>query len=118
VIPPECVEAFGSPGEPNYSVGTAGSVSLFPSGARKPERTMPSVDIEYCVPCGMRDRAVEVQTAILEQFGRGVENVALVTGDDGTFEVRVDGDLVFDKSEEYDVDDIVDAVGEHVGAAA
>lgn len=80
---------------------------------------MTSVDIEYCVPCGMRDRAVEVQTAILEQFGQGVEDVALVTGDDGIFEVRVDGDLVFDKDEdEYDVDAIVDAVGEHVGATA
>jgi len=80
---------------------------------------MTTVEIEYCVPCGMRDRAVDVQTAILEEFGQQVEAVSLVTGDDGIFEVRVDGDLVFDKDEDdYDVDAIVDAVHEHVTAAA
>jgi selenoprotein W-related protein len=80
---------------------------------------MTQVDIEYCVPCGMRDRAVNLQTAILAEFGQQVESVALVTGDSGIFEVSVDGDLVFDKDEDdYDVDAIVDAVGERVGAAA
>ncbi|MFB6140230.1 MAG: SelT/SelW/SelH family protein [Halosimplex sp.] len=80
---------------------------------------MTTVEIEYCVPCGMRDRAVDLQTAILEEFGQGVETVSLVTGDGGIFEVRVDGEVVFDKEDdEYDVDAIVDSVGEHVGATA
>ncbi|MFC7140263.1 Rdx family protein [Halosimplex aquaticum] len=80
---------------------------------------MTTVEIEYCVPCGMRDRAVDLQTAILEEFGQRVEAVSLVTGDDGVFEVRADGEVVFDKEEdEYDADAIVDAVGERVGAAA
>jgi len=39
--------------------------------------------------------------------------------DDGIFEVRADGDLVFDKNtDDYEADAIVDAVGERVGAAA
>ncbi|WP_415378671.1 SelT/SelW/SelH family protein [Halosimplex sp. TS25] len=80
---------------------------------------MTTVEIEYCVPCGMRDRAVDLQTALLEEFGQGVEAVSLVTGDDGVFEVRADGEVVFDKeSDEYDVEAIVDAVGDRVSTAA
>ncbi|MXR41971.1 SelT/SelW/SelH family protein [Halobaculum sp. WSA2] len=80
---------------------------------------MPQVEIEYCVPCGMLERAQDVQAAILEEFGMEVESVSLVTGDGGVFEVRADGEVVFDKeSDEFDVDAIVESVGGHVGAAA
>ena len=80
---------------------------------------MTRVEVEYCVPCGMLNRAQDVSGAILEQFGEGVDEVALVTGDDGVFVVRVDDDVVFDKTEDdYDVDAIVRAVKPHVGAAA
>ncbi|WP_435181658.1 SelT/SelW/SelH family protein [Halorussus sp. AFM4] len=80
---------------------------------------MTRVEIEFCVPCGMLDRAQDVQHALLSEYGERLESVALVTGDSGVFEVRVDGDQVFDKDEdEYDVDAIVDTVGEHVSAAA
>jgi len=67
----------------------------------------------------MLNRAQDVSGAVLEQFGEGVDEVALVTGDDGVFVVRVDDEVVFDKTEdEYDVDAIVRAVKPHVGAAA
>ena len=80
---------------------------------------MTQVEIEFCVPCGMLDRAQDVQHALLSEYGERLESVALVTGDSGVFKVRVDGDQVFDKDEdEYDVDAIVDTVGEHVSAAA
>ena len=80
---------------------------------------MTEVAIEYCVPCDMRGRAVDLQTAILKEFGQSVEAVSLVTGDNGIFEVSVDGELIFDKDEaEYDVDAIVETVGDHVGATA
>jgi len=76
---------------------------------------MTDVEIEYCVPCGMRDRAQDVQTALLEQFGQHLDTVALRTGDGGVFRVAVDGEQVFDKAEdEYDVDAIVDRVQAHV----
>jgi selenoprotein W-related protein len=78
----------------------------------------PAVEIEYCVPCGFLDRAVDVQRALLERFGERLDRVALVTGDRGVFEVRVDGETVFEKGDEYDVEGITDAVGERVGAAA
>jgi len=80
---------------------------------------MTRVEVEYCVPCGMLERAQDVQTAILAEFGQSVESVSLVTGDGGVFEVRADGEVVFDKeSDEFDVDAIVESVGGHVGATA
>lgn len=66
------------------------------------------IEIEYCVPCGFLNRAMEVCEAVLTAFGDDVDRVSLVTGRDGVFEVRVDGDRVFEKHEdEYDVDAIV-----------
>ncbi|USZ69787.1 Rdx family protein (plasmid) [Halorussus salilacus] len=78
---------------------------------------MTAIEIEYCVPCGMLDRAQDVQHALLEEYGERLDSVALVTGDGGVFEVRADGETVFDKDDdEYDVDAIVESVGESATA--
>ena len=80
---------------------------------------MTSVEIEYCVPCGMLERAQDLQHALLEEYGERLDSVALVTGDSGVFEVRADDERIFDKDEdEFDVDAIVDSVGERVSASA
>lgn len=72
---------------------------------------MTAVDIEYCVPCGHRQRALDVANHLLETFGQELDDVSLVTGDGGVFTVSVDGDLVFDKSEdEFDLDAITSDV--------
>lgn len=69
---------------------------------------MTTVEIEYCVPCGFLDRAEEVQHELLSNFGEEIDELTLVTGDHGIFEVRVDGEVIFEKSEDaYDVDEIV-----------
>jgi len=69
---------------------------------------MTHVEIEYCVPCGFRDRALDVQQAILNGLERDLDSLTLTMGDHGVFRVRADGDLVFDKDEhEFDADDIV-----------
>ena len=76
---------------------------------------MTAVDIEYCVPCGMLDRAQTVQHELLDRFGEELERVSLVTGDHGVFTVSVDGERVFDKEEdEYDVDEITRRVRDHL----
>ena len=76
---------------------------------------MTNVEIEYCVPCGMLDRASDLQRSLLESYGMDLESVSLVTGDGGIFQVRVDGDVAYDKDEEgYDEETIVDRVGEQV----
>ena len=80
---------------------------------------MTEVEIEYCVPCGMLDRAQDVQHALLDEYGERLDAVALVTGDSGVFKVRADGEQVFDKDEdEFDVDAIVESVGEYASATA
>jgi len=72
---------------------------------------MTDVEIEYCVPCGHLDRAQQLQGALLEEFGQRLDGVRLDTGDSGVFEVRVDGETVFDIDEEsYDTDSIVERV--------
>lgn len=76
---------------------------------------MSDVEIEYCVPCGFLDRAIDVQRAILQALGQEVDRVSLVTGAHGVFSVRVNGHTVFDKEEDvYDVDAIVRTVRERL----
>lgn len=72
---------------------------------------MTTVELEYCVPCNFRDRALDVQTAILNALESEIEEFRLVMGDHGIFEIRVDSEVVYRKSEdEFDVDGIVRAV--------
>jgi selenoprotein W-related protein len=62
----------------------------------------PTVEIEYCVPCGHLEKAIETQRAILTTFGQRLRAVALVTGEKGVFKIRVGDEEVFDKSQGYD----------------
>lgn len=67
-----------------------------------------TIEIEYCVPCGFLDRAIDVQRTLLTSFGERLNRVALVTGDHGVFVVRVHDEVVFDVAEEsLDVDEVV-----------
>lgn len=76
---------------------------------------MPSVEIEYCVPCGHLDRAIDTQRHLLETFGQGLDGVRLKTGEGGVFTVDVNGERVFDKKEtSYDLEQIADAVAGYV----
>ncbi|MFB6220364.1 MAG: SelT/SelW/SelH family protein [Halolamina sp.] len=76
---------------------------------------MTEIQIEYCVPCGLREQAIETAEAVLDEFGRDVEGVELVTGHGGVFEVSADGELVFDTDErEYDPQAIVESVAARV----
>lgn len=78
---------------------------------------MTSIEIEYCVPCGKLPQAIELQEAILSEFGQSLQEVSLVTGDSGIFEVRADGELIYDSDEEgYDVDEIVGRIDDRVSA--
>lgn len=82
---------------------------------------MVSVEIEFCVPCGLLDPAIKTQRELLETFGRDLEEVRLKTGHGGVFKVSIDGDLVFDKAthgNEIALDAIIDAVDNRVTAEA
>jgi selenoprotein W-related protein len=78
---------------------------------------MTSVEIEYCVPCGHRENALETAGAILAAHADAVDSVGLVPGGGGIFEVRLDDETILDTDEEgYDRDAIVDRISEHVSA--
>jgi len=78
---------------------------------------MSTVEIEYCVPCGFRERAVNVQQAILSGLEQELDSVRLVMGDHGVFRISVDDETIYDKAEasdEFDVDAIVREIRSHV----
>lgn len=76
---------------------------------------MTDVDIEYCVPCGFREQAIDVERAVLSALEREIDELSLVMGDHGVFRVSVDGETVYDKADdEFDVDDIVRGVRERI----
>jgi len=76
---------------------------------------MTEVEIEYCVPCGFRERAIDVQRAILNGVESELDRVVLTMGDHGVFRVTVDGEPAYQKSEdEYDIDGIVRQVRQRV----
>jgi selenoprotein W-related protein len=72
---------------------------------------MTTVEIEYCVPCGFRDRALALAEELLRATEDDLEALSLLTGAHGVFAVRVDGETVYDKEEHaYETAQIVDAV--------
>jgi len=76
---------------------------------------MTDVTIEYCVPCGFLDRAEAIQHALLTSLGEDLDAVTLEPGEKGVFQVRVDGEQIYDKDADgdYDVDGLVAAVRDH-----
>ncbi|MCS7094783.1 MAG: Rdx family protein [Thaumarchaeota archaeon] len=61
---------------------------------------MPQVKIVYCVPCGHLPKATQLASELLNRYGtRYLKNfsVTLDTSDGGTFDVFVDGKLVFSR---------------------
>lgn len=65
------------------------------------------VEIEYCVPCGHLNRAIDTQKSILEHFGRDIDGVKLKTGQGGIFTIRVDGEEIYDNSQGFELDRII-----------
>ena len=74
------------------------------------------IEVEYCVPCGHLERAIDTQRVILSEFGQKLRSVALVTGDRGVFKIRVNGEQIFDKKsgDTYDEAAILAAIKERI----
>jgi selenoprotein W-related protein len=81
------------------------------NGTAAVDAGMTEVELEYCVPCGFREKALDVERAILNALEGDIDKFTLVMGMHGVFCVRVDGRTVYNKDEDdYDVDDVVRAV--------
>lgn len=73
------------------------------------------VEIEYCVPCGLLDRAIETQRELLQTYGHHLEGVFLRTGHDGVFKVRVEDELALDAQQEgFDLDRVYKEINERL----
>ncbi|MBX3140377.1 MAG: Rdx family protein [Trueperaceae bacterium] len=70
----------------------------------------PTVQIQYCVPCGHLPRALDVQKSILERFGQRIEGVMLKTGSGGVFTIDVDGERIYTKPDEFELDAIMQSI--------
>lgn len=80
---------------------------------------MPTIEIGYCVPCGLRENALNTADDILAEFGRELDGVTLTPGHGGVFKVYANEEVIFDKDEQrYDIDTITDAIAAHVQATA
>jgi selenoprotein W-related protein len=60
----------------------------------------PRISIEYCSRCRFILRATWMAQELLMTFADEIGEVALIPGQGGVFDVRVDGVLVFSKSVE------------------
>jgi selenoprotein W-related protein len=56
------------------------------------------VEIEYCTQCRWLPRAAWLAQELLGSFEAELAGVALVPGRGGTFVVRVDGEVVWDRA--------------------
>lgn len=77
---------------------------------------MTDINIEYCVPCGLLEYAVEAQTTLLDEFGQTLDGVRLQPGHGGVFKVHADGDLVWNQDNHdgaIDLDAVTEAVRDH-----
>lgn len=72
--------------------------------------TKPTVQIEYCVPCGHLARAMDLQKDILEKFGQRVEGVKLKTGGGGVFVISVGDDVIYRKPEEFQLEAVLSEI--------
>ena len=82
---------------------------------------MTDVNIEYCVPCGLLEYAVETQETLLEEFGQDLDGVRLQPGHGSVFKVHAADELIWDKDEyggEIDLEAITAAVEERAHARA
>lgn len=78
---------------------------------------MAEVSITYCVPCRYQHKALEDADAILKAFGGNLASLRLVPGDQGVYDVRLDGKLIFslDKAQHFpESADLIRAIGERV----
>jgi selenoprotein W-related protein len=57
------------------------------------------LEIEYCIQCRWLLRAAWMAQELLTTFEREITEVALVPGRNGIFEVRLNGERIFARSE-------------------
>lgn len=60
----------------------------------------PRLEIEYCTQCRWLLRAAWMAQEVLVTFEQELGEVVLIPGQDAVFEVRLDGELLFSRSQQ------------------
>lgn len=68
------------------------------------------IEIEYCVPCGYLERAIDAQRTLLTALGADLEAVTLKTGTKGVFTFRAGDEVIYSKPDDFDITTIVEKV--------
>ena len=58
----------------------------------------PRLAITYCRRCRFLPRAAWIAQELLTTFAEELAELALIPGESGVFEVRLDGDMLFDRA--------------------
>lgn len=58
-----------------------------------------TIEIIYCRPCRYWGQALKDAGSLFEQFNPQIDAFQLTAGDDGIYEVKVDGKTIFSKDE-------------------
>lgn len=61
------------------------------------EPAKPAIAITYCTQCNWMLRSAWMAQELLSTFGTELASVALVPGTGGIFEIRLDGELVWER---------------------
>lgn len=72
---------------------------------------MATIEIEYRVPCGLLHTALRIEAALLDEFGRTLDELVLTTGTGGILAVGMDGTTVDDNRRDGPALDLLDLVG-------
>lgn len=82
---------------------------------------MTHLEIEYCVPCGLLQSALKIETVLLEEFGRDIDGLTLTTGAGGLLAVRMDDKTIYNNQRdgpELDLNELVEAIDTRLDVAA
>ncbi|MGV1952080.1 SelT/SelW/SelH family protein [Agrobacterium vitis] len=63
----------------------------------EPETDKPKITILYCTQCNWLLRAAWMAQELLQTFGDSLGEVGLIPGTGGNFEIRVNGDLIWER---------------------
>ncbi|MEX2373823.1 MAG: SelT/SelW/SelH family protein, partial [Dehalococcoidia bacterium] len=74
------------------------TITLMATNPINPEATA-RVEIEYCAQCGFLPRATWLAQELLNTFALELRELALVPGKGGILEVRVDGEVVYNRQD-------------------
>ena len=66
----------------------------------------PRVEIVYCTQCRWQLRAAWMAQELLSTFADELGEVALAPGKGGVFQIRVDGELIWDRAEREGFPDV------------